>query len=75
MPFPVARVLGPLLVLGEPEPAWGSRAASDAGHWCDMTYSGVLLPPGCDRAVPEGVCVGRVCPPGPVGTVDVTRVD
>ena len=61
----VARLLGPPLVLSEPEPAWGSRAASDAGHWRDATYSGVLLPPGV-IAVPEGVCVGRVCPPGPV---------
>ena len=70
----VARLLGPPLVLSEPEPAWGSRAASDAGHWRDVTYSGVLLPPGV-IAVPEGVCVGRMCPPGPVGMVDVTRLD
>ena len=42
----VARLLGLPLVLSEPEPVWGSRAASDAGHWRDVTYSGVLLPPG-----------------------------
>ena len=41
MPFPVARVLGPLLVLGEPEPAWGSRAASDARRWRCAAYSRV----------------------------------
>ena len=43
-------------------------------HWQDVAYGGVLLPPGVVVA-PEGVYVGRVCPPGPVGTVDVTRVD
>ena len=44
------------------------------GHWQDAAYCGVLLPPGVIVA-PEGIYVGRVCPPGPVGSMLLVWTD
>ena len=68
----MARLLGPPLVLGAPEPGleggFGCGALAERGLRWGALAPGVIV-------VPEGVYVGRVCPPGPVWSVDVTRVD
>ena len=59
----VARLLGPPLVLGEPEPAWGSRAASDARRWRCAAYGRVERPgwvcSQCPRASTRAVSRAR----------------
>ena len=59
----VARLLGPPLVLSEPEPAWGSRAASDARRWRCAAYSRVERPgwvcSQCPRASTRAVIRAR----------------
>ena len=68
----MARLLGPPLVLGAPEPGleggFGCGALAERGLRWGALAPGVIV-------VPEGVYVGRVCPPGPVWSVDVTRMD
>ena len=68
MPFPVARVLGPLLVLGEPEPA-GARVGLESCVGCKaLAMHGLQSSRGTRVgvfAVPGGVYAGR--DPGQVG--------